>query len=497
MTVALRLCLALALLAGGAAPALAEPWATPGDSRLRSDYELVANAGLLTTVTTQWPVPWDDVLAQLGDETAYASQPAYIRAAAQRLYAEARAAAAPHDLRLEATIDLTNKADPVRGFDALGRGRGIGQASVDWNSDHTYIHLQAGALTDDQGTPADRNPDTIRFAPDGSYAAQRLGGLLVYAGYLPHWWGPGWSTALTLSTNARPFPQIGITRASSRAPTSKWLYWIGAWRFEVIGGILDDNRVAANTGFTGVRFSFSPIFKGLEIGFARTQILCGEGHPCDLYKAIVDLNNNNSHPSISASEGEFDVRYTDRIGRVPFSIYTQIMNEDSSPLTHSYSSHLVGATAWLPVGDDLVARVTAEYVSSISTLNIFSFGTVGYGISYTDYKYPVDGLRYNGRALGFSLDSDSRLGMVQAAIVDHANRNWTLTWYNARVSTPQTGTANPLTTTPVTINIGEARVALPLAWGDLSLAARVQDDQLRPAHGVTGAAEAALKIRFR
>lgn len=496
MTRAARLCLILALT-GIAAPAFAEPWASPGDSRLRSDFELVANAGLLDNITTQWPMPWDGVLSHLADESVYANQPAFVQAAARRLYAQARAQAEPDNLRLGATIDLTNKADPVRGFDAQGRGRGSGQLTADWNTNHTYIHLQGGALTDDQGTPADSDRNKVRIAPDGSYAAQRIGGLLVYAGYLPHWWGPGWSTALTLSTNARPFPQIGFTRASTSAPTSKWLYWIGAWRFEVLGGILNDNRVATNTGFTGVRFTINPLFKGLEIGFARTQILCGEGHPCNLYHSIVNLNNTDANPSSSASEGEFDIRYTDRIGKIPFTVYTQIMNEDSSPLKHSFSSHLVGATAWLPVGGDLTARVTAEYVSSISTADIFSFGTVGYGISYTDYKYPVDGLRYNGRAFGYSLDSDSRLGMLQASILDHANRNWTLTWYNAKVSTPQTGTANPLTTAPVTINIGEARVALPLAWGDLSLAARIQSDQLRPAHGVTGAAEAAFTVRFR
>ncbi len=34
-------------------------------------------------------------------------------------------------------------------------------------------------------------------------------------------------------------------------------------------------------------------------------------------------------------------------------------------------------------------RITGEYTSTIPTLNLFGFGTVGYGITYNDYKYPT------------------------------------------------------------------------------------------------------------
>ncbi len=48
--------------------------------------------------------------------------------------------------------------------------------------------------------------------PDDTYIAQQIGGVAVYAGYLTHWWGPGWISALSLSNNASPIPQIGISR---------------------------------------------------------------------------------------------------------------------------------------------------------------------------------------------------------------------------------------------------------------------------------------------
>jgi hypothetical protein len=40
------------------ATAKASPWAEPGDVQLRSDIEILANAGLIDGITTQWPLPW-------------------------------------------------------------------------------------------------------------------------------------------------------------------------------------------------------------------------------------------------------------------------------------------------------------------------------------------------------------------------------------------------------------------------------------------------------
>ena len=242
-----------------------------------------------------------------------------------------------------------------------------------------------------------------------------------------------------------------------------------------------------------MRVTLNPA-RGLEIGLARTQILCGSGHRCSVTD-VFDLRNNDSSPSKTASEGEIDVRYGWRFAGVPAEVYTQIMNEDSSPVTHSYSSYLVGGSIYVPVAKNTM-RLTAEYTSSISTRNLFSFNDVGYGISYTDSKYP-DGLRYKGRAFGFSLDDDSRLYTVQANLTDSYDRNYTLSLHRALISRPESAGVNPLTPQPVNINYAEARVATPFYIGILSVSGRVQDDQLRPAHGFTAAAEVSFRIRIK
>lgn len=467
---------------------MASPWAEVGDSQLRSDIQVLASAGVIDDITTQWPIPWAGVIYRLKSEDALANQPAYVREAARRVLDQARRQMRIGDLRVSATVDVTNRPDIVRGFDALGLGEGQAQLSLEYMTSTTAVRLSGGIFASRfQG--GDK-----QFMPDGSYVAQKIGGALVYAGYLSHWWGPGWISALSYSNNARPFPQIGIERDSTSEFHTPWLSWLGPWQMEFLVGWFNDKRVATNTYWDGFRFTFNPL-PGLQIGLARTDELCGKGHPCKPLATYFDLRNDPSHISRTNDEGIIDIHYARSAFGVPFEVYAQVMNEDSNPIVHSFTSHLFGASVWVPIAAQNV-RLTAEYTDSIATKNIFSFGDVGFGVSYNDSKYPIDGMRYRGRALGFSLDSDSRLLSLQASAVDAGDRTFTITFHRAQVSTPLTGPANPLTTSPVTIDIGEARVTVPWSNIKLDMAARVQDDQLRPHHGFTAAFEAALEVDF-
>jgi hypothetical protein len=467
--------------------ASASPWAEVGDAQLRSDLQVLATAGVIDDITTHWPIPWAGVTSRLLAEDALANQPDFVREAGRRVLERAQQEVQFDELRVGGNIDATNRPNVVRGFDALGLGEGQAQLSLEYMTSTTAARLSAGIFA-----PTFSGGKKL-FMPDGSYVAQKFGGALIYAGYLTHWWGPGWISALSYSNNARPFPQIGIERDGTSASHSPWFSWIGPWQMEFLVGWFNDPRVATNTYWDGFRFTFNPL-PGLQIGLARTEELCGKGHPCKPLKSYFDILNDRLHPSIANDEGIIDVHYTRTLHGVPFEIYTQAMNEDTNPFVHSFSSHVFGASIWVPIRGQNV-RLTAEYTDSIATKDIFSFGNVGYGISYNDSKY-IDGMRYYGRALGFSLDSDSRLASLQASLVDAGNRTFTLTLHRAQVSTPFTGTANPLTTAPVTIDIAEARVSIPWSVAKLDIAGRVQDDQLRPARGFTAGIETALSVQF-
>jgi hypothetical protein len=467
--------------------AVASPWAEVGDSQLRSDIQILANAGVIDDVTTHWPVPWAGLLSALRDQVNLASQPAYVRAAAQRVSNYAKSQMVRGTFSGHVTADFTNQPDVVRGFDAMGRNKGETQFSLEYMDSDTALRLSVGSWTDFTGR-------TTHYDPDGSFIAQRVGGVVGYAGYLTHWWGPGWISALSLSNNARSFPQVGFSRIDTSPFRTPLLSWLGPWQAEAFVGVLDDDRVAQNTVYVGTRVTFNPL-PGLQIGLARTTEMCGTGHVCSLSEYF-DLTNQANHVNQTNDEGLIDIHYQNTIGKMPFEVYTQMMNEDSNPIVHSVTSHLFGASVWLPVTSSNTMRVTVEYTDTVPTENIFSFGDVDHGAAYNNSGY-IDGMHYRGQSLGFSLDSDSRLLSLQAAWIDDHNWTYEATLHHAIINDPNNKTGNVVSTVPVIVNLAEARVGIPLFKNlKLDLAARIQDNQPFPDHGMTGAGEAAVTIAF-
>ena len=475
--------LALAVILYGTAQSFASPWAEVGDNQLRGDIELLAAAGVVDGITTHWPLPWQSIVKDLRDNSL-AGQPASVRAAAARVLSRARAENSP-GLSASLGIDAASKPGLVYGFDGMGRGEGQAQFILDYNSQSTAARLAIGGFTQNF------RGNTTKLMPDESYIAQKAGPLLLYGGYMSQWWGPGWVSALSLSNNARPMPKIGLERLDTSASTWPILRWLGPWQAQFFVGLLDGPRQQRDTFYNGLRFTFNPA-PGLEIGLARTEEFCGQGHPCSPLRDYFDLNNDPSHINKTNDQGLIDIKYSRVLGRVPTQIYMQLMNEDSSPFTNSGTSHLVGASVFLPLSDHPI-RLTAEYADSVATLNIFSFGNYEYGVSYNNSLY-TDGMRYRGRTIGFSLDNDSRLASLQGSWSDSGGRFYELSLHHASIGSSHSLGANILTPTPVTINLAEARVSLPFRWMKLDLAGRLQDDQLRPRHGFAASLEAGLRI---
>jgi len=475
----LTLCAALT----AATPAVASPWAEVGDNQLRADIEIVAAAGLIDGVTSQWPLPWNGLYRRLRDADLSDASPE-TQAATARLLAEASAATHP-GWSAESDIDLTNNSAVVRDFDSLGRGQGQSQASVSYSSADVAARLSLGGFQQSFGKGA-------KVMPDESYVAAKLGDeALVYGGYLTHWWGPGWISALSLSNNARPMPQVGIQRLDTGASSWPVLDWLGPWQGEFFVGLLDGPRLQKDTVYDGLRFTFNPA-PGVEIGLARTDEICGEDHPCSP-AYYFELNNSPNNVNKTNDEGLIDLKFSHDLWGLPVQAYLQLMNEDSSPFTHSGTSHLFGASAFVPTAGNPL-RLTLEWTSSVSTTDIFSFGSYIYGFSYTNGGYP-DGMRYRGRTLGFSLDDDSKLLSLQAGWSDQAGRFYELSLHHAEIGTPETPAGNNIVSTqPVKLDLAEARVTLPFEHFRLDLSARVQDDQPRPQHGMTGALEMALRV---
>jgi hypothetical protein len=478
-------CLKLFLAASGllfSTTANAGPWAQVGDNALRADIALLSSSGALNDVGGQWPLPWSGILSGL-EAASLAAQPDSIQAAAQRVVALG-SLETQTGFSGAMTLGATNAPSVVYGFDGMGRGQGQLQLTLDYNSGGTSARIAMGAFT------GDFRGRTTKFMPDGSFLAQRLSDdVIVYGGWLSHWWGPGWISALALSNNARPMPQIGIQRVGD---ASSWpvLQLLGPWQAEFFVGLLDDPRLDRDTVYNAIHLAFNPL-PGLEIGFSRTQQMCGSTHACVPLRDFLDFNNDPANPNATNDELQIDLRWSPRLGDLPVQLYTSLMNEDSSPFTNSGTSHLFGATMFLPMPRGTPLRLTLEYTDSVATADMFSFGDVVHGVAYNNGGYP-DGMRYRGRTLGFSLDSDSRLFSLQGAWSDDEGRFYQVSLHRADISHPGNLSGNIVTSAPVSLTMGELRVSLPWQKVKLDLALRLQDDQPRPRSGFDAAFEIAL-----
>lgn len=483
------------MLIGAATPAFAgEPWLEVGDSSLRSDVEILAAHGLIDGPTTTWPLPAGGILAGLSDPDAIKQQPAYVQAAAARVLA-----ALDHN-GVAGSVDarLTNQPDVVRGFDAQARNQSDLSAGAAWNGDGLNAQLKVGEQSRVDGQQG-------RFALDGSYVSGRIDNWLVYGGLVDQWFGPGWNSSLILSNNARPFPKIGIMRDDPHAFETPWLSWFGPWQINLFGGVLDDPRVASDPVYIALRVSIMPV-TGLELALTRDLMACGSGHKCDPATSFFHFDNSDANPNNDADASTIEAKYTHAIGPVLVSPYAQFYNRDTGPFVHSFTSHLYGTSFAGPFGDQGSRwRFTAEYTDSLPSLDFLGGGNL-YGPAYNSYRYPGDGLRFDGRALGFSLDSDSKLLSLAASLTD--TRNWTyrLTYYQAQISSSQlsngTGQYDPanafnaVSARPVRINELEAGMTVPIDGISLTGTLRGQDRQVFPQTGATATAEVDVSYRF-
>ncbi len=492
-----RLAILLAGVTFYAGTAQASPWAEAGDRSLRNDVEILAARGLISGPITTWPIP-SGFFSSLRDLQSLAGQPEYVQLAAQRVLAKLDS----HDgdgraLHAAGEFRLSSEPNLVRDFGNHARDEADIRAGINYDSEHFAAHLRVGALSNVDG-------DGYRFALDGSYASTLLGNWQAYGGWVEKWYGPGHATSLILSNNARPYPKLGITRNSPEAFETKWLSWLGPWQLDFNVGLLEeDARVDRNTGIGSLRFSFVPV-AGLEVAITRSVQFCGGGNNCNPLEAAFAINNTDSDRNNSNDQATIEFKYVHDFNVVAFSPYVQFLNDDTGPFTHSYTSYLSGlhwTGPWASNGAQW--SFTAEYTDSRATLDWFSFGKRVTGLAYNNSQY-VDGFRYRGRTLGFSLDSDSTLFSLVGGLTDSAGRYYRLAWYNAHISTAELAAAqaggsylrNTVSAQPVTVDQIEGGISLP--WRNLlfDLSLRWQDEQAFPDRDSAFNVEAGVQFRF-
>jgi hypothetical protein len=398
-------------------PSTADPWLDPGDVDLRHDLEMLADAGVLKGPITQWPVPWPDIArdAFAFDETEHLTTGEH--SALIRVRRAARDAMRS-DLRAHVRVAGSSEPDALRGFAATPREEGEAEAGVDWMGGRFAVRLQATGVTD-----AD---DGKTWRPDGTYVGVSFWNMMLSAGYMDRWWGPGWDGSLILSTSARPIPALTLERNYSDPFTWPVLKWFGPWRAIISFGALEDHRDDFDeTRFFAARVTFKP-WKHLEIGLSRTAQWCGEGRPCDAetFWDLLTGQDNDQDPSLQPGNqlAGYGVRVSSPWRSVPLAIYGQMIGEDEAGFLPSKFLGLFGLEHWGSIGDDGSYRVRIEYSDTACS---FSHADPEFDCAYESTIY-TEGYRFRGRSIGHAVDSDSRITALGALYVAADGTSWGL-----------------------------------------------------------------------
>jgi len=398
----------------------AEPWVGPGDILLRHDLQLLNDSDVINIPLNAWPVAWADVYKDLSNVSA-SDLPSEIRAAYDRVRRTAgdEMTSGFSALRLEAAAASNPRI--IRSFEDTPRVEGEGKAALSWVGDRFAVNLSATYA----GNPQDG--DEIRA--DGTYVGAAIGNWMLSAGWQERWWGPGRDGSMILSTNARPFPSVGIQRNRSLQSTSKWFRWMGPWSLTSFMGQMDDERVVNNGWLWGFRTSFRPL-RGLEIGLSRTAQWCGDGRNCDVKTFLRLLNGNDNQGANVDPEDEpgnqlggIDVRWT-LPRQIPLAVYMQWIAEDTRRTGAQLHQWLeqIGLEYWGTVGD-ISHRTHFEIADTGARLGALGEGSIVPNSAYNHSIFRT-GYRYNGRSIGHSMDGDGLSFSLGSTLVQSSGHIW-------------------------------------------------------------------------
>ena len=409
--------------------AWAGPWLAPGDSGLRHDIQILADAGIVQAAITTWPLSWGDIADSLNIDAPTLTP--LEAAALARLQRRLARATGEEQLSLGFRVSGAENPRQIRAFENGPREDGEIEVSAMWTGDRYAANLQAQWVADPL--------DDREFRVDGSYLGAALGNWMLSAGAMDRWWGPGWQGSLILSNNARPIPSVAIERNLTTPFESRWLRWIGPWDLVFLYGFLESARAVPDAHIYGMRVNFRPTPR-LEIGISRTAQLCGDGRPCDLDTFIDSFfGRDNTGDNIAAPRepgnqlGGFDIRWSGKTFGRPYALYTQWIGEDENGFFPTQWLGQFGAETW-GMWDALGSyRIYIEWSDTECNFKLYrsirnddSPGEASPGCAYNHPIYN-SGYRYRGRAIGHSFDSDSSVFTLGGVLNDNQDRTWIAT----------------------------------------------------------------------
>ncbi len=437
----------------------AEPWLPAGDLALRSDIQILADAGIIKAPVMAWPLRWPDIARDVLADTDSEGYDSWVRSALNRV--KRRAQTEMRSGRVTTHVRAAAAENPrlLRTFEDTPRESGELEVGARWLGDTFAYRLQVTGALDPE--------DDKEIRLDGSYLGAVWGNTLFSVGYLDRWWGPGWDGSLILSNNPRPIPMLAIERNYSDPFETKWLKWLGPWTGQVFFGLLESNRAVPDAQIFGLRLDFRPT-PNLQVALSRTALWCGEGRPCDL-EAFWDLftGNDNEGPDTPGDQlAGLDLRWASPNTGIPFAFYTQLIGEDEAGGFPSKYIGLFGLESWGAWGSD--ARSYNLHVEYSDTACAFNDSIPQFNCAYNHHIYQ-SGYRYRRRSIGHSADNDARVLSFGGVIVKEDGSSWSglIRWANLNRGGPP-DPRNSVAMTEQTLYNFELSHRRELKWGSIS-----------------------------
>ncbi|OGT43147.1 MAG: hypothetical protein A3F13_05280 [Gammaproteobacteria bacterium RIFCSPHIGHO2_12_FULL_40_19] len=413
-----------------ASSALAGPWLLPGNLSVKSDIDLLADAGLIKAPVMTWPIAWVNIGPELLSPETKAklpTEPESVQLAYQRIVTLYQKSYQPYKSQQGAYIAGSNRLNPFPTFQYQPYAKFANGISTAYQ----MKHFAESANISYYSAPNQSYSNYVHI--DNSYADLLLGNWAIGFDQFNRWWGPGYSDAMILSQNAEPFPALGIQRMHAEAFKTKWLHWIGPWS---VSSVVSENGSSYyrypvsvdNDLFWFTNISIRP-FQSLQLDVSRNVLFAGTQRSMTwpMFDNLVtgqDAYVNGLSVRDAPGSEEWDIGgklNLESLLHIPVSLYQQTTFMADYPIQVSsshylrlpdYTTFLLGGSTSTQIKSDTL-RIYAEYEYNI-TRYWWWMWKIACPDPYGNGQYPYT---YYNKLLGSPIGSEG-IGYTLGAILN-------------------------------------------------------------------------------
>ena len=295
------------------------------------------------------------------------------------------------------SIDYSNEINPFREIYDDSKDKKSVSVEKQFNFDKSYIpEFDAKINLTKNFSPSLQK----KISLDGTYFSIVWPNVVLGAGFVERWWGPGHDNSLILSNYSYAQPGLYL-KSMSPLKFNNFLSFIGKINYAFFFNRLENNRFIKNTNLIGTRITLQPT-NNLTLGFSRVTMFGGKDRPDsfeDFLNNFFRLTRSKDELDLSNELAGYDLKYNFKFRDLLFSSYFQLIGEDEIRFTPSTKIITVGNEI-IFLKNGLLRSFGIEYSNTIG-----DFGD-RYGVAYEHSTYN-SGYRYKKLPLGAFIDNDS------------------------------------------------------------------------------------------